>query len=104
MVMNTDYNEYMIDDGPAPEKKSITIDELDQAARNVAEARKNYNDKKKISDEAEKAKEIAEEALINMMIDAGKTSYKLDTVGTISVFDKFAISNPSDPEEKRKFW
>lgn len=103
--MKNDLNEWGVNTEPvADEKRVVTIDELDNAVKAVASARKDYEDKKKISDEASRQVDVAETNLMDLLQAAGKTSYKLDGVASISLYDKFEVKNPSDPEERQKFF
>lgn len=101
-------NDTELSDWDLPEEtqvdSTITIEQIDKLVKEYAEARLDAEGKKKIRDEAYAKEASLERDVIDLLRRAGKSNYSVDGVGKIVVFDKYAIQNPIDPENKRKFF
>jgi len=82
----------------------VTTAELDAKVQAYQEAREEADKKKAVYSEANKQADALEAELILMMQACKKSSYKVDGVGTISVYDKFSVKVPSDGESKDQFF
>lgn len=82
----------------------ITVKDLDQAVTEMVEARKQYDDAKELSNAFHAKLEERKERLLQMLEATGKSSYKVDGVGTVSKVEKLKVSMPTTPEAKEKFF
>jgi len=89
---------------PAYESDSVTTEELDAAVSRMAEAKKEYDAKKKESNEAHAIWQSRAEYVQRLLEKAGKKSYKVDGVGTASIVEKLKVTVPSAPEDKAAFF
>ena len=77
---------------------------LDAKVREVQEAREDADKKKAVYSEANKKADGLEAELIALMQSCKKSSYKVDGVGTVSVYDKYSVKVPADGESKDAFF
>lgn len=86
------------------EEVKISVEELDKQVEKYYTARADYDLKKITSNSAEKIKDEEEQKLIAMLQACKKTSYKVDGIGNVTVYDKYSVSAPSDPDDKQLLW
>ena len=77
---------------------------LDEVVKTYRLQRQNYDEAKKISNEAHAEYKAAELALVEMLARAGKTKYHVDGLGSITVVKKASVKVPKDPESKEKLF
>lgn len=90
----------MFDEAP----EDVTIGELDAAIEKVQVAKTDYEAKKKVSNEAHAELEKAKFEALSMLDRAGKSSYKVDGIGTVSIANKLKVKMPVGPEQKAVFF
>ena len=83
---------------------SITTETLDDAVKQMAQAKAEYESKKVISTEAYHHYQRCQGALIGLLKQAGKSKYVVDGVGTVSVKDKLKVRVPKSAEDKSRFF
>lgn len=83
---------------------TITVDELDGMIRAYRTARTGYEDTKKISNEAHAVMKDRELVLMTAMNNMGKSKYHHETIGTISIANKYIVRTPKTIEEKQKLF
>lgn len=86
------------------DKPILDMSEMDNLITSMRNARIDYDDAKAISNEKHKAYKDLELEVIKALSDAGKSSYKLDGVGTFSVIDKLTVTTPKTVEEKAELF
>lgn len=91
-------------DGAAEEASTITTEELDAAAKQFAEAREDYEQKKSISNEAYHHAEECKAKLMDLMSKANKKKYSVEGLGSLSVVEKLKVRAPKNLEEKQALY
>lgn len=83
---------------------AVTINDLDMAVKDMQQKKEVYEEAKAASNDAHASLEAAKENLLSLLTSAGKSSYKVDGIGTVSVVDKLKVSMPTSPEQKEAFF
>jgi len=86
----------------ATEHEDISVDEIDQALTSFIEARKDYDEKKKISNEADALVKEEKRKLIEILKRSGKTKWEVDGLGRASLVTSMTIKTPKDPDSKKE--
>lgn len=81
---------------------NITIEQLDEAVCKLSSLERDYEEKKKISNEANAVYETQRTYLLNLLQSAGKTKFHVDGMGTVSVAIKAQVKTPKDPDSKKQ--
>lgn len=81
--------------------EEVSITELDEAVKAFQEARLDYEQKKKISNEADAVCKEAKKKLYNLLQAAGKKSWEVEGVGKVSKYETFSFKTPKAPTEKQ---
>lgn len=89
------------DTTPAIEVSTAT---LDAKVTELQEAREDADKKKAVASEATKKADSLEQELIGLLQACKKSSYKVDGVGTVTVYDKHSVKVPADGENKDLFF
>jgi hypothetical protein len=82
----------------------ITIEQLDNAVKDLVVKRKNYDEAKKESDFLHGQFEEKKQEVIELLNQAGKTSYRVDGVALISASVIKKVKTPKTLEEKAAFF
>ena len=82
-------------------QEEVSIEELDQAVRNFQELRLDYEQKKKISNEADGLAKEAKKKLYNLLAAANKTKWEVEGVGKVSKYETMSYKTPKDPDSKK---
>lgn len=80
---------------------TVTTEQLDEAVKKLVELDKDYESKKKISNEAQASYETQRTYVLALLKATGKTKYHVDGMGTVSMAIKTAVSVPKTPVEKK---
>ena len=80
---------------------SVTIEQLDALALEVARCRAEEEATKKVYSEAYAKCERAENDLVEALTKAGKNKYHIEGVGTASLVTKTMVSVPKNANDKR---
>jgi hypothetical protein len=81
---------------------TVSTEQLDEAVRKLIDYDKDYEAKKKISNEASEKYETQRTFVLNLLQTVGKTKYHVDGVGTVSLAIKTQVTTPKDPVSKRQ--
>jgi hypothetical protein len=84
--------------------KEITTRQLDEATQKLWDLRKDYEAKKKISNEASELVDKAELELLDLLERANKKNYQLDGVAKVVAVNTLCVTTPKTPEEKSAFF
>jgi len=95
----TDHGDF--DSTPAVEISTALLDEKVKA---LQEHREDADKKKAVYSEANKKADALETELIDLLQACKKSSYKVDGIGTVTVYDKFSVKVPADGESKDQFF
>lgn len=80
--------------------REVTTREFDDAIAQLISARADYDQKKKIASEANETVESLETKLMELLKLAGKSSYKADGLGTITLVNKYSVRVPQTGDDK----
>jgi hypothetical protein len=83
---------------------SVTTQQLDEAIQNLWNKRKDYEAKKKVSDEAHAICEEAEQQVLDLLEQANKKNYQLDGVAKVIAVTKLQVNTPKDLDNKAAFF
>ena len=86
------------------EQQEITTKQLDIAVQELWDARRDYDAKKKISNEASEQVDKAELSLLDLLERANKKNYQLDGVAKVIAIQQFVVNTPKTFEDKEKFF
>lgn len=96
--MSTDLNEW------EQPKADISLEDMDNAAKALRDAKEVYTSRKAASDEAYHIMKEAEGKLVSLMDAAGKTTYIAEGVGRATVKKSLSVKTPKSPEQKQAFF
>lgn len=82
----------------------VTTKQLDDAIRKLWELRKDYEEKKKISNEACELSDKAEEEVLDLLEKSNKKNYQLDGVAKVIAITKLQVNTPKDLDKKAEFF
>lgn len=82
----------------------ITIEELDSCVKDLVSFRKIYEEAKHESDSKHQIFEEQKQRVIEMLAEAGKTSYRVDGIANITLSVKKKVKTPKDLESKKAFF
>jgi hypothetical protein len=80
---------------------NISTEQLDEEVRKLIEYEKDYDAKKKISNEADAVYETQRTYILGLLQALGKTKYFVDGLGTVSMAIKTSVTTPKSPQDKR---
>lgn len=83
---------------------SLNMAEMDALVIESQDLWADYEAKKKISSAALVKYEECEARILKALADAGKKSYKVDGVGTVTAASRLSVSMPKEIQEKRKLF
>jgi hypothetical protein len=86
----------------AETKVDIPVADLDAATKEWYDARTDYDEKKKISNEADATAKTAQRKLVNLLENAGKSKWEVDGLCSVSKSTTFQITVPKDPRDKKE--
>ena len=88
----------------APERREVTVDELDQAVSQMVKAREEYARQKAAATELHYHHENCKQKVLELLRAAGKSSYEVDDVGKVSLVEKLKVKMPVTLEFKEKLF
>lgn len=86
------------------EQPPITTKQLDDAIAKLSERRKDYEEKKRISNDADALVTESEQEVLSLLEQANKKNYQLDGVAKVISVTKFKVNTPKDLGDKAKFF
>lgn len=86
------------------EPSDISVEDLDKAAVEYANAREIYDVKRATANEAHREMERKKTRLITLLSYAKKKRYSVEGVGDMTVVEKMKVKTPKDIEDKRKMF
>lgn len=84
--------------------QSVSVAHMDEMVRDLKKARVEYDEAKKLASEAYARLEKAETQVVNALKATGKSSYKVDDVGSVSWYVKESFTTPKTNEDKTKLF
>lgn len=81
--------------------KSVNLEELDQLVAKYKELRSDYEDKKARSNEASALMDETKNAILLVLMNAGKSKYFVDGLGTVYTINKYVVRTPKELEKLR---
>lgn len=84
--------------------RTLTMTEMDALIVENQKLWTDYEEKKKISSEAFHKAEESDAKICQALKDAGKTSFKVDGLGTITIVQTESVTTPKSNEDKKKFF
>lgn len=88
----------------ATAKTTLNMSEMDALVRKSEELYTDYEAKKKVASQAFAEYEKVEAMIMQALRDAGKKSYKVDGIGTVTIIQKSQVLVPKSIEAKKKFF
>jgi hypothetical protein len=85
-------------------KQEVTTKQLDEAVQKLWTLRQDYEEKKRISSEANALAEQAEHDVLELLEKADKKNYQLDGVAKVIAVTKLQVNTPKDLEQKAAFF
>lgn len=86
-----------------PPTDDITTKHLDERITFLDQAKSAYEEAKKLSDEAHRVYDAARSEVMALMEQAGKKSYKVDGVGSVSLRHDLKVKYPATLDDRSKF-
>ena len=83
-------------------KEKISVEQLDQLVELMAKERREYDEAKAVSTELYNRLETTKARIQKLLELAGKTSWKVDGLGTTSIAHKLNYKFPVDVEDRKK--
>jgi hypothetical protein len=80
---------------------TVTTEQLDEAVEKLITLDKDYEEKKKISNDASAAYETQRSYVLSLLQSTGKTKYHVDGIGTVSMAIKTQVGVPKNPADKK---
>lgn len=88
----------------AHEKKEVNLTEFDGLCRAIFAQRSVVEAKElELKKETERLEELKTKAL-KILKDAGKEKFLVEGQGTLYIHNRYTVSTPKDPEERKKFF
>jgi hypothetical protein len=84
--------------------KTLDMAEMDALILRSQQLYEDYEGKKKIASEALAEYDKVEAAIMQALRDAGKKTYKVDGLGTVSLVQKSQVTVPKSIEAKKRFF
>lgn len=81
--------------------KTLDLSEMDALVQKALNLWEDYEAKKEVASAAYKEYEAAEATIMSALKDAGKKSYKVDGLATVSIIQKAVVRVPATIEQKR---
>jgi hypothetical protein len=82
----------------------VTTSHLDSLLEKVLAARTDYAEKDRVAKEANHVRKDLEKQFLDALLAVGKTTWKIDGLGTVSVVDNFNVPVAKTIEDKRDLW
>lgn len=86
----------------APE--DISLDDMDNAVKNLREAKMKYDEVKVMSSEAYARYQDEQEKVMTLLKRAGRDEYTVKGFGKVTIKDELSVKTPKSPEEKAAFF
>jgi hypothetical protein len=83
---------------------AISLAEMDNAIANIRELEASYKAAKEISDGFYEQLQAAKAKVVEMLEQAGKTTYIAEGIGRVKVTYEMSVQTPKTPEEKKAFF
>lgn len=87
-----------------PIREEVSIEELDAALVALREAELDYEQKKKVSNEASHKKDEAKEKFMSLLQAAGKDRWEAEGYTGFSMYDELKWRVPQTPDDKERFF
>lgn len=86
------------------EKKEVSTAELDALAKQLREAKEQYQVAKLVSDKHYAVMKEIEDKIVSIMCYAGKKTYIAEGYGRITIKSSLSVTTPKTPEQKEAFF
>jgi hypothetical protein len=83
--------------------QEVSTAELDEAVRELREAREAYDVIKAEATKAHFQVENAQKKITELLTKAGKSKYDAEGIGKVNIVERLSVSYPKDLEERKKF-
>jgi len=80
--------------------ETISVQELDQLVKTYHEKRQVHEEAKRVASEKYQERADAENKLFSALTATGKSSYRVDGVGNVSIRNKYVVACPSELADK----
>lgn len=84
--------------------QTLNMAEMDDLVRKSQKLYAKYERAKKLASERLKRYDVCEASIMSALRAAGKKSYKVDGVGTVTIIQKNSVTVPNSIEAKKKFF